>query len=137
MFRAMADKWVQFYDDAAWRRLVNGIACCYVFVALYGVIMYADLWDTERALTFSFIGLPSLCLFIVLFYFRPRWWATCPRIFLLWWLLNGVLCSWGVFMTLNALEDQETTPVVIEVGGSYLKVAHKRGAFGWLYRNRF
>ena len=128
---------MDFLDDKEFRRFCLIMLFFYLSSGYFGAVWISDEFDTIRMLFFAFVAVPCFALFLGFTLFYQEWWKRWVKSF--WALLCViVLCaSWGNFLLVNALGDNQETLVSQTLDDRAVSVAYYRGGFGWLYRRRF
>ena len=128
---------MDLFEDLEFRVYFLFLLSLYIGLGLFGVLWISDEFDYERSIIFGFLGIPAVILLFTLVSFKENWWVETVKQF---WSLVGVIIicfSWGVFLVLNAISSDNTAVVNLTVKEEKLSVAHKRGGFDWLYKQRW
>ena len=110
---------------------------CYVASGFFGTLWLSDEFDDIRWAMYTVVTVPATTVFFSFWAFVDGWWRKWPRVFWMLFLTMILTASWGNFLLLNAIDDNQETLVSQTLEERAVNMAYFRGGFGWLYRKRW
>ncbi len=124
-------------SDQQIERYFLALLALYTICGFYGTLWISDEFDAERALFYSFFGVPWALYVFIRAFVRPDWRVEHPVTFYGSILILVMSFSWGNLLALNAIAGSEKAVVNITLNQGVYAITQQRGGFNWLYKPRW